>query len=290
MRSRRGIALVFATLFLAVGTAGATTLQGDVQANRPQVAGIASSDTSAVFPTNKQNETTIAIDPTNVSRLIAGANDEQRQPPCGPGPVRGTTLASDCSFFPGVGTSGVYTSSDGGTTWQNRGLLDDQASWAGLNVVSDGDPVVAYGPKPDGHGGFSYANGARAYYASLASTAALKGFEQIIVSYSDDDGATWSAPAIGTVKSSSVDFNDKNWIGVDDSPTSPFFGRVYLSWTEFRSATATGNGSEPVMVAVSRDGGRTFGSPNQLFQSKLIKQFLLNFLYYFINNSKLLIV
>ncbi len=261
---RRFIFSIVAVLSLAAGTAGATTLQGDVQANRPQVAGVANSDTTAVFPTNKQNETTIAVNPTNANRLIAGANDEQRQPPCGPGPLRGSTLTSDCSFFPGVGTSGVYTSSDGGATWQNRGLLDDQASWAGSNVVSDGDPVLAYGPKPDGRGGFSYANGARAYYASLASIAALKGFEQVIVSHSDDDGATWSSPAIATVKSSSVDFNDKNWIGVDDSPTSPYFGRVYLSWTEFRSATATGNGSEPVMVTLSTDGGNTFGSPNQL--------------------------
>ena len=39
MRSRRGIALILATLFLAVGTASATTLQGDVQANSPKVAG-----------------------------------------------------------------------------------------------------------------------------------------------------------------------------------------------------------------------------------------------------------
>ena len=58
------------------------------------------------------------------------------------------------------------------------------------------------------------------------------------MSYSDDNGATWSAPVIGTTKTSSVDFNDKNWITVDGSPSSPYFGRVYLSWTEFRSATA----------------------------------------------------
>jgi hypothetical protein len=103
----------------------------DVQANNPQVSTDPTSNSTAVFPTNKQNETTIAVNPTDASRLIAGSNDEQRQPPCGPGPVRGATLASDCSFFPGVGTSGIYTSSDGGLTWTNRGLLDDQASWRG---------------------------------------------------------------------------------------------------------------------------------------------------------------
>ena len=248
--------------FIATRVAASTS--PEVQANNPQVSGDATSNTTAVFPTNKQNEPTIAVNPTNSQLLIAGANDEQRQPPCGPGPVRGATLASDCSFFPGVGTSGIYTSSNGGASWTNRGLLDDQATWAGTGVISDGDPVIAYGPKPKAGGGFTFANGARAYYASLASIPAKKGFEFIIVSYSDDNGLNWSAPVIGTNKASSVDFNDKNWINVDTSPTSKFFGRVYLSWTEFRSNTLTGNGNEPMMVSVSADGGAAFGAPNQL--------------------------
>ncbi len=63
--------------------------------------------------------------------------------------------ARDCSFFPGVGTDGVYTSSDGGTTWVNRGLIDEQPSWAAAGVVSDGDPVLADGrvPGPTGSRG-----------------------------------------------------------------------------------------------------------------------------------------
>jgi hypothetical protein len=163
-----------------------------------------------------------------------------------------------------VGTSGVYTSNDGGAQWTNRGLLDDQAAWQGKGILSDGDPVIAYGPKPTPGGGFSYANGARAYYSSLAGIDTAKGTEYIIVSISDDEGLTWSAPVIATNKTSSSDFNDKNWIAVDTNASSPYFGRVYLSWTEFRSATTKGNGSEPVMVSSSSDGGLTFSSPNQL--------------------------
>lgn len=244
--------------------AGATTAGLDAQANSPQVANQPASDTTAVFPTNKQNEPTIAVNPLNSSFLIAGSNDEQDQPPCGPGPVRGATLGSDCSFFDGVGTSGVYTSSNGGKTWTNQGLLDNQPTWAGTGVLSDGDPVIAYGPRPDSAGRFSWANGARAYYSSLATVAGAKGVEYVIVSYSDDDGVHWSAPVVATNRTSSTGFNDKNWITVDTSPASPFFGRVYLSWTQFRSNTATGNGSEPVMVSVSADGGLSFGAPNQL--------------------------
>ena len=259
-----GVIAGFGVLIAGAGAAMALSPTSDQRANEPQVQGAPSSNTSAVFPTNKQNEPTIALNPADTRFLIAGSNDEQRQPACGPGPVRGATIPSDCSFFPNVGTSGIFTSSDGGTTWVNRGLLDDQASWQGFGALSNGDPVIAYGPKPDAAGRFSWANGARAYYSSLAFFPGAKGTMSIIVSTSDDNGVTWTAPVLATSKSSAVDFNDKNWIAVDTTPASPFFGRTYLSWTEFRSNTAKGNGSEPVMVASSADGGASFGAPNQL--------------------------
>ncbi len=266
MRRPMTIAALAAAAILSGPTtaawAGAPIL--DVRANDPQVQGQPSSTTDAVFPTNKQNEPTIAVDPTDPNLLVAGANDEQRQPGCGAGATRGEVPATDCSFVPQVGTSGVYRSEDGGRTWTNTGLLDDQGTWAGTGIVSDGDPVVAFGPKPDGHGGFSYADGARAYYSTLATIPSAKGFEHIVVAFSDDDGRTWSAPVIGSTKTSTAQFNDKNWVTVDDHPGSPYFGRVYLSWTAFRSATVTGYGNEPVMVSVSTDGGASFGPRTQL--------------------------
>ncbi len=249
----------------------AAPAQADVQANSPQVAGKPTSDQTARFPTNKQNEPTIAVNPTNTNLAIAGSNDEQEQPPCGDGPVRGDTTPGDCRFFPGVGTGGVYTSSNGGAMWTNRGLLDDQASWQSSPYISDGDPVIVYGPKPAGGGTFSYARGARAYYVGLGSFKnglspfpANKAPELVLVSYSDDDGATWSAPVRATTKDNPNTFNDKNSAWADRNPGSPFFGRLYVGFTEFRSATATGFGNEPIAVARSTDGGASFGAPQQL--------------------------
>src|SRR5919197_5309736 len=156
----RRLVRVISTLALLV--AMASVAYGEVrfierQANQPQVAGDASSNTTARFPTNKQNEPSIAVNPVDARFLVAGVNDEQLQPPCGPGPVRGASApANDCSFFPGVGTDGVYTSSDGGTTWTNRGLLPGFSD-SGGSLVSDGDPELVYGPKPGGKG-FTFAN------------------------------------------------------------------------------------------------------------------------------------
>ena len=264
-------ATVAATAGLLVAGIGLPALAAsstDSQANNPQVAGDPSSNAGAVCPTNKQNEPTIAVNPQNPDYLIAGSNDEQQQPACGPGLVRGAqALPNDCSFFPGVGTSGVYTSDDGGSTWTNQGLLDDQLGWRNSPLVSDGDPVITYGPRPDPQGNFSWDNGVRAYYASLASYKSgrspyppQKAPELIAVSWSDDNGLTWSGPSLATTKKNPVDFNDKEWIVADAGEfASPYFGRVYVSWTSFRQST-----SEPVEVSYSADGGSTSPAPKQV--------------------------
>ncbi len=238
--------------------------RADVQANLPQVAGVPTSDTTARFPTNKQNEPSIAVNPRDPNHLIAGANDEQRQPACG-APPRLAAVLSDCSFFPGVGTNGVYTSADGGVSWTNRGILDDQASWKASPFISDGDAAIVYGPNPYD------LNRSRAYYVGLASYKdgrspfnANKAPELIVSSYSDDDGLTWSAPVPATTKSNPNTFNDKNSAWVDNSPSSPYYGTLYVGFTEFRSATTHGNGNAPVAVSRSTDGGLSFSAPKQL--------------------------
>lgn len=263
---RRNLVLVFVLAVAGALATGAFAVSSfDVQTNNPQVAGDATSNGTARFPTNKSNEPSIAVNPTNSGVLVAGANDEQLQPRCGPGPVRGASASrNDCSFFPGVGSDGAYTSADGGATWTNRGLLPGFSD-SGGSLVSDGDPELVYGPKPDGKGGFTFAGGARVYYAGLASTA--PGFEQgnqapefLTVSRSDDNGVSWSNPVVA-VDGHGFDFNDHPEIWADRNPSSPFFGRIYLAWTDFRSIPET---AAPAMVAFSADGGVSWSAPNQL--------------------------
>jgi hypothetical protein len=256
------LALVLATTSTAIALSFT-----EKQANQPQVAGDSRSNATASFPTNKQNEPTIAVDPTSELKLIAGANDEQLQPPCGPGLVRGPAApANDCSFFPNVGTSGVYTSSDGGASWNNGGLLPGYSDTGGT-LVSDGDPVIVFGPQPNGAGGFSFASGARAYYANLSSfspgaASGNQAPELIAVSRSDDAGLSWMDPVIAA-NGNGFKFNDKEDIWADKNPSSPFFGRVYVTWTQFRGSFFTFM-AEPVMVVFSTDAGDTWSTPNQL--------------------------
>jgi len=272
---RRGTLLTLLALTAAVALAAVAFAASafDVQANQPQVAGDPSSNTTARFPTNKQNEPTIAVNPTNSSFLVAGANDEQRQPPCGPGSVRGSVPANDCSFFPGVGTNGVYTSSNGGATWTNRGLLPGFSDNGG-SLQSDGDPRIVYGPRPSASGSLAgvraahaFVNGTRAYYGGLAEFApgsrqGQQAPELVTVSTSDDNGVNWSDPVIAANGHGFL-FNDKPDVWADRNPSSPFFGRLYVSWTQFRGSVSTFFG-EPVRVVFSDDGGKTWSKERQL--------------------------
>ncbi len=219
------------------------------------------------FPQNKQNEAPMAVNPTDSNNIITGANDEIGEPDC----TSATDGSSNCPFDPTVDTTGVYRTTDGGATW-NQQILN----WfpqAGL--TSDGDPVVAFGPKPvisDGKvTGFSYSNGARAYFGSLAGSPTFGPVKELLaVSYSDDKGATWGTPVVATTRDNPVNFNDKITIWVDQNPNSPFFGNVYVSWTLF-TGNPTGNfgeanvfSPEPIMFARSTDGGQTFERPVKL--------------------------
>ncbi len=249
------------------------------------------------FSQNKQNEPAIAVDANHPNVLVAGANDNIDMEACNAGDD------TTCPFTEGVGLSGVYFSFDSGTTWTQPTYtgwtardclgvpgLDPGCSpqvgpigtlpWYYENgLVSDGDPAVAFGPRPGADGTFSWANGSRLYYANLTSNfssqrseEAFKGVEAVAVSRSDNvqaaaagDKNAWCvgpnntncAPVIVTNQNASL-FSDKEQIWADNAASSPFFGNVYVCQGAFRSRSRGNASPVPVTVSVSRDGGDTW--------------------------------
>ena len=211
-----------------------------------------------------QNETSIAIDPNNANRIVAGANDYvSRTWSC-------TISGIPCSAL-GDGYSGTYFSNDGGATWcctssdpAHLGtLIPGVEHLTGGPYDAGGDPSVAFDSR--GHG----------YYAGLGFNRASPA-NTVEVSKGTFDGGgalSWGAPTWINPTTAPSTFNDKEWIAVDSHPTSPFRDRVYVSWTRFIFNGATGAYKQsPIAFAYSTDGGATFSPPELISGNVLYGQ------------------
>jgi hypothetical protein len=219
---------------------------------------------------NAVNEPALAIDANHPAVLAAGANDLVDSAPCN---------GSSCDLTPDVGISGIYFSLNQGESWTQptyTGLTARSGTpqvgpintlpWYYENGMSShGDPALAFGPRPDANGSFSWANGSRLYYANLAfpipGRAPFTGASAAAVSRTDNVAAAaagvksaWMAPVIVTRQNAAL-LSDKEDIWADNAATSRFFGNVYVCNTAFRSV---GGPPEPIMLSASRDGGSTW--------------------------------
>ena len=247
---------------LLVAAVAALALAGGAFAAGPRVNGnvLVDLDHGLLFSQNKQNEQSIVRDP-QTGVLVAGANDEIGEPLCR---TPTTPLTSPCPFAPNVGVSGYYRSTDGGTTWTGGTLPGFET----IGRVSGGDPSLDVGPRRCANGTFAYACGTVVYYASLADPYPEFGGEQITVSRSYDDGASWSNPVEATSTDNKSSFDDHEWIAVDKGASSPWFGRIHVFWADYCN-TCSGWGGVKLYLAHSDDEGRTWSKAVQVSGAQL---------------------
>ena len=128
-------------------------------------------------------------------------------------------------FQLGAGFTGFAHSDDDGATWHDHGSIDPN-SW--------GDPATVWRRK-DGH----------FYHASLLSNG---------IGLWDLGSGCTSATFVGMVHVGGSD--DKEMLAVNNDPTSPYYGYLYVVWTNF----ADGH----IYLTYSADGGQNWSAPRDI--------------------------
>jgi hypothetical protein len=157
------------------------------------------------YPPMPQNETAVAYNVTDPEVAVAAANDY----------VSGGVV--------------VMRTSDGGRHWASTRI---NPQFAGTrDFCSGGDPGVAYSRKE------------RAFYISQLCFFRALPFSEIHVHKSVDNGETWTPGRQAARAASNFDYStrtvddslflDKELIAVDNTPSSPHYGRIYVTYTKF---------------------------------------------------------
>lgn len=147
------------------------------------------------FPNVGENEPSVAVNPRNPKYLVAGTHFSASSP------------GNRCV---------AHYSRDGGKSWNPIPIFMRQLT----HLSTCSDPVLAYAP-----------DGKRVYYAYMEID--LSTTLKILVSYSDDDGRSWTGPFVA-LSSAAGDY-DKPWIGthVSTHPNQPNRNWVYVTATRF---------------------------------------------------------
>ena len=170
-----------------------------------------------------QNESSIAVNPTNPKNLIGSAVDYR---------------ASSSAW--------VYYSMDGGRTWKNVNLGKPPKM-----MTSSNDPSVAFSKDGTGY----------LVYGAFGDRSKASPENGVFFSRTTDGGITWTKhiPVIQHLGEQTPDstFEDKYYIWVDNSLTSPYANRLYIPWKRVINRDS----STQIVNVYSTDRGNTWSVP-----------------------------
>jgi hypothetical protein len=168
------------------------------------------------FPNVTQSETFTTANPDNPNQIVVAYNDSRGR-----------------NFSP-INISGASVSTDGGTTFTRLTKANGQGPFDN----TFGDPVILY-HKPSGTWVTVWLDGG-------CGGQGIGGYS----STTPQDPNSWTHYC--GFNEGSAD-RESGW--ADNNPSSPFFGRLYISWNDFNQPNAN------IFSIHSTDGGATWSSP-----------------------------
>jgi hypothetical protein len=173
------------------------------------------------YPPLPQNETSVAASLDNPLIAVAGANDY----------VSGGTV--------------VMRTSDGGRHWLSTRVVPVFRPTS--DICNGGDPALAYSRRD------------KAFYLAQLCFFRSSAPSEVQVYKSLDNGATWTPGRRAAIAASNYNpatgridealFNDKEYIAVDNTPASPHYGRLYVSYTRFHIDATGASDTCPVKLS-----------------------------------------
>jgi hypothetical protein len=170
-------------------------------------------------PPLPQNETAVAFNPNNPMNAVAAANDY-----CGDGYWMGATF-------------------DGGQTWAS--IFKDPKSSSGDRCFGS-DPTVVYSLRDS-----AFYVGTLCFFAT--------GISEVQVWKSTDGGLTWTDSTKAAIVITNQDengfidptvFYDKELLALNNNPSSPHYGRLYVTFIKFHMTLPSGRSDYcPAQVA-----------------------------------------
>lgn len=198
------------------------------------------SDANLQGRSQAENETAIASDPNHADHLIAASND----------------------YLRGDSTCGAHISLNNGELWEDVTMPNGFTRGTAFGGVArqywqaSGDPSVAWDTRGNAYYDCQMFMRGQPTTNNPDLSSAVYVFRS-----TGNNGASWNFPARPVVQHDDVAgtgccLEDKPYMTVDDSTTSSFRDRIYVTWTEF-----LGDGSAYIWESHSSDFGETFSSP-----------------------------